>query len=314
MGEGRLSGTEQADSLLLYAPGDLRWVHADLTPPGPGEVWLSTLAGAVSVGTELALFRGDAREAEARPYPLMTGYESLGRVVAVGEGVTAVQLGTRVVATYGHRTGACVPAKNLMPVPDDIPDEIALLAVLSNDASRGVGKLRLNPDDPVLITGAGTIGLLALHRLRWLGLTVDVVEPLAPRRALALSLGARSAFLPEALPELTYAAGVECSSVQAAFALLQRHLRPEGQLCVLADGNIEPLTLTPEFHSRELSVVASSDGQDYPGHARAFFNHWRETRAPLAGLFTWRVAASRLPEAFARMLVDAPVKVFVSYA
>ncbi|CAA9565846.1 MAG: hypothetical protein AVDCRST_MAG86-1049 [uncultured Truepera sp.] len=314
MGEGRLKETGQADSLLLYAPKDLRWLRADLTPPGSGEVWLSTLAGAVSVGTELALYRSDARGAEAHPYPLMTGYESLGRVVAVGEGVTAVEVGTRVVATYGHRTGACVPAKNLMLVPDDVPDEIALLAVLSNDASRGVGKLRLNRGDPVLITGAGTIGLLALHRLRWLGFTkVDVVEPLAPRRTLALSLGARSVFLPEALPEPTYTAGVECSSAQAAFALLQRHLRPEGQVCVLADGNIEPLTLTPEFHRRELSVVASSDGEDYPGHARAFFDRWRETKAPLDKLFTRRIAAADLPEVFGEMLESPPVKVFVSY-
>ncbi len=253
-----------ADSLLLHAPRTPAWVRAELTPPGPGEVWVETLAGAISVGTEGPLYRGDARAAVVRAYPLMTGYESLARVVAVGEGVKDVNSGDRVVATYGHRTAACVRADTLMHVPKDVPDEVALLAILSNDASKGVGKLNLNAHDVVLITGAGTLGLLALHRLCWLGVAADVVEPLASRRALASAFGARSVFAPEDVPvDATYAAGLECSSRESAFAALQRHLKPNARLCVLADGNLEPLTLTPEFHSRELSVVASSGGEDY---------------------------------------------------
>lgn len=303
-----------ADSLLLHAPRDLRWVRDELPPPGPSEVWLNTVAGAVSVGAEGPLYRGDARGAGARPYPRMTGYESLARVVAAGAGVTALEPGSRVVSTYGHRTAACVPAAGLMVVPDDVPDEVALLAILSNDAGKGVGKLKPGCEDSVLITGAGTIGLLALHRLRWLGFTrVDVVEPLESRRALARALGARATFPPEALTDASYAAGVECSSAQAAFAVLQRHVQPGGHICVLADGNLEPLILTPDFHTRELSVVASSDGEDYPGHAQAFFNHWRETKVPLDKLFTLRVSAGDLPKTFERMLTDPPLKVFVSY-
>lgn len=278
-------------------------------------MWLETLAGAVSVGTEGPLYRGSAREAEPRPYPLMTGYESLARVVRVGGGVKDVQVGARVVSTYGHRTAACVPKRGLMLVPDDIPDDIALLAILSNDSSKGVGKLNLNRDDAVLITGAGTIGLLALHRLGWLGVkNIDVLEPRLERRELALKLGARSVFSPETLPrDARYAAGVECSSRQAAFAALQRHLEPHGQICVLADGNLEPLTLLLEFHARELRIVGSSDGEDYPGHAAAFFSRWRETKAPLHELFTLRVTAEDLPGVFAGILEDAPLKVLVSY-
>ncbi len=301
-----------ADSLLLHAPRRLAWVRAELTPPGPGEVWAETLAGAVSVGTEGPLYRGDARATQMPSYPLMTGYESLARVVEIGEGVD-LKRGDRVVATYGHRTAARVRADTLMRVPEDVPVEVALLAILSNDTSRGVGKLK--PNDAVLVTGAGTIGLLTLHRLRWLGVAADVLEPLASRRSLALALGARSVFAPEALPaDLIYAAGVECSSRQSAFATLQRHLKPNARICVLADGNLEPLTLTPEFHTRELSVVASSDGEDYPAHAAAFYNYWLETRAPLTNLFTRRVSASDLPNAFGQLLIDPPVKIFVSYA
>lgn len=141
----------------------------NVRPPASNEVWLETLAGAVSVRTEAPLYRGSAREAEPRSYPFMSGYESLARVVRVGKNVENVQVGKRVVSTYGHRTAACVPTEGLMPVPDDVPDHTALLAVLSNDLSKGVRKLALNRDSSVIIAGAGTIGLLTVHRLRWLG-------------------------------------------------------------------------------------------------------------------------------------------------
>lgn len=286
-----------------------------MPPPGPGEVVVRTLAGAVSVGTELPLFTGRARRGKAPVYALMTGYESLARVVQVGEGVDRALLGRRVLATYGHRTAARLGATTLIPVPDDVPDEVALLAILSNDASKGVGKLSLTSTSKVLITGAGTLGLLALHRLRWLGVgAIDVVEPLSARRDLARRLGARAAYAPDELPGRFYDAGVECSARASAFSLLQRTMRRGGQLCVLSDGNVEPLVLDTAFHERELSVVASSDGEDYPGHAEAFWVRWRETRAPLGSLFEWRVAASELPEAFERAATGAPpVKIFVSY-
>ena len=297
--------------LLLYGPRDLRWTDGELKPPKAGEVWLETLAGSISVGTEGPLYRGDARSVSPPSYPLMTGYESLAQVVRVGENVN-VRVGEKVVATYGHRTAACVPASKLMRVPEGVPDETALLAILANDSGKGVGKLRLNSDDTVLITGAGTIGLLALYRLRWLGFQADVVDPDSKRRELALELGARKVV---SLDELTgeYAAGVECSSRQAGFATLQRHLKPGGQVCILADGNIEPLTLTPEFHARELSIVASSDGEDYPGYAKTFLEHWLGTRAPLDKLFTLRISARELPKTFERLNAEKPIKVFVNY-
>jgi alcohol dehydrogenase len=245
----------------------------------------------------------------------MTGYESLARVAHVGEGVDTALLGKRVLATYGHRTAALLDAEDCILVPDEIPDEVALLAILSNDASKGVGKLALGPTSKVLITGAGTLGLLALHRLRWLGVeVVDVVEPLPARRDLALRLGARAALAPDEPPVTPYDAGIEGSARASAFSLLQQVIKRGGQLCVLSDGNVEPLVLEPHFHERELSVVASSDGEDYPGHAEAFWAHWRGSKAPLEALFEWRVTASELQKAFERAAAGPPpVKILVSY-
>jgi alcohol dehydrogenase len=203
-------------------------------------------------------------------------------------------------------------------VPETISDELAILAILTCDMAKGVRKLRPLPEEQALVTGAGAIGLLTLFILKAYGVArVDVVEPLPERRALALRLGAARALAPDELAGEgeDYALACECSSRDAAFALLQRHLKREGRLCVLADGTIEPLTLIPAFHEKELSIVGSSDGWDYPVHAAWYFEELQRHPAPLEQLFDLEIAREQLPQTFAG-LADGRIqalKVLVRY-
>jgi alcohol dehydrogenase len=305
-------------SLLLHAPHHLAWQAEALPPLGPRDVLVRTIAGAVSIGTELPLYRGDSRGAHQPAYPLMTGYESLAEVLTCGADVKELAPGDRVVATYGHRTIAVLDEARAIPVPIDIPDQLALLVILACDAAKGVTKLEPHAEDKTLITGAGTIGLLTLFNLRANGaLDVDILEPGAARRALALAFGARNVFDPAADRPLddTYRYGFECSSRDAAFGLLQAAMAREGRICILADGNVEPLTLAPAFHAKELTIVGSSDGLDYQQYALWFWERLRDGIAPLERLFEQQVDARELPglfEELARSQV-APVKVFVRY-
>src|SRR5260370_39755201 len=94
------------DSLLLTAPRHLEWVPEELPELEPHEVLVQTRAGAISLGTELPLYCGTSRHTKSRPYPYMTGYESLGTVIICGSAVQRLHPGDRVVAFYGHRTHA----------------------------------------------------------------------------------------------------------------------------------------------------------------------------------------------------------------
>ena len=308
----------QRHSLLLHGPRHLAWVADNMPSPGPHELLVRTVMGAVSVGAELPQYRGDARGAHVPHYPHMTGYESLAEVIACGEHATQFKPGERVIAFYGHRTAAIVSAARAVPVPAGVSDQLALLVILGCDAAKGVGKLAAHPHDMVLIAGAGTIGLLALFNRRARGIqAVDVLEPQATRRALALELGARTAIDPATNqpPAESYQLGIECSSRDTAFAALQDALVREGRICILADGNLEPLTLAPAFHAKELAVVGSSDGLDYREYARWFWQHAPGYRTALERLFEQRVAAHDLPKLFERMARGeiAPLKVLVHY-
>ncbi len=306
-------------SLNLIAPQQLAWTPDTLPPLGPHDLLLETQAGAISIGTELPHFRGDSRGTLPPGYPQMTGYENVAIVQRRGTAVITPPLGARVVATYGHRTHAVVPRAKAIVVPDDLSDAAAILLILSGDVATGINKLGTPPPEPVLITGAVAIGLLAVFVLRALGIqAIDVIEPYAERRTLALAYGARRAVAPDAVTKLdnSYTSGVECSSRDAAFALLQARLAPHGRICVLADGNLEPLTLTPAFHRHQISVVGSSDCPDYHAHARWYFPLAQRHSATLERLFSHRITAEDLPATFAALASGAlnPVKVLVRYS
>jgi alcohol dehydrogenase len=304
-------------SLLLTAPHQLEWMTEDLPTPGVNEVLVQTTAGAVSIGTELPQYQGTERQIVAREYPRMLGYESLGTVIAGGSAVRRLERGDRVIAFYGHRTYALVEEANAIRVPLGVSAALALLVILTCDVTKGIRKVAPLPDEPVLVTGAGAIGLLTLWTLRATGVrAIDVVEPLANRRALARRLGARRAVRPEAarLRE-AYPVAFECSSRQAGFALLQERVAAGGRICVLADGNLEPFTLTPSFHSKELSIVGSSDGWDYQQHAHWYFEQIKDGAPVLEELFDAHVSRDDLSTLFAQMArrERTPVKALVHY-
>ena len=303
-------------ALLLTAPRASTWQTQPLRPLQKDEVLVRTLCSAVSVGTELPLFTGGSRNPAHVSYPKMTGYETYGVVEAVGESVLDYRVGDNVVAFEGHVTHAVLSASRLIPVPEGIDPRSALLVILSNDVKKGVLNVALQPDERVLVTGAGAIGLLTLFVLKALGVEhVDVVDPLRERLELARALGADNVFTPEEVEssQTAYAAGLECSSRNAAFSLLQNKLQTNGRICILADGNLEPLELTPQFHQKELRVMGSSDGEDYAEHARWFFA--LPDLSKLTALFDLEVDAEALPETFARMARGElqPVKVLVRY-
>jgi alcohol dehydrogenase len=308
----------QRQSLLLTAPRELRWVGEDLPPPGPGEVLVATRTGAISLGTELPHFRGNSRASHPDTDPRMTGYENVGIVQACGAGVEQLRPGDRVVCTYGHRTHAVIPARRAVPVPADLGDDLAILNILSGDVATGIARLGTPPPASALVTGAGTIGLLAIFVLKALGVpAVDAVEPEAARRDLALALGARRALAPEEIgpPDEVYDAGVECSSRAAACTLLQRQMRHGGQIVSVADGNVEPLVLDSLFHERELTVCGTSDCPDYHAHARWYFAHIGPATTALQRIFDLQIIAADLPSTFARLADGAAqaIKVLVHY-
>ena len=312
------NGEHIASCLYLTAPGRLEWISEELPPVGPYDVLVQTSAAAISIGSELPLYTGNARSGCLPRYPRSMGYESVGVTVACGSEVQRVQCGERVVAFYGHRTRAVVPETQVIVVPDGVSDELAILSILTCDTAKGVRKITPRPEEAALITGAGAIGLLTLFILRAYGVAqVDVLEPQVERHALAHLLGAQHVWRPQDMPVKSreYSLAFECSSRNEAFVLLQKQAQQQGRICITADGNIEPLVLTPDFHAKELQIVGSSDGWDYHRHAAWYFRHVQQHATHLEQLFELYIARDELISVFEQLAQGTirPVKICVSY-
>lgn len=134
--------------------------------PGAGEALVRVhAAGLNPVDWKIAAYPA-AAEAFGVPVPGGYGHDFAGVVAAVGDGVSEVAIGDRVV---GGARGAAVadytvlPAAALTVVPDAVPLAVAAtLPIAGRTAVAAIGRLGLGPDDTVLIGGAaGGVGILA---------------------------------------------------------------------------------------------------------------------------------------------------------
>ncbi|PTA67255.1 theronine dehydrogenase [Deinococcus arcticus] len=280
--------------LTVTAPMTFAWEDLAAVAPGPGEVRVRTHLSALSVSSELAV-------AQRGPFPAALGDQTLGVVDEAGAN-TALQPGTRVITTLGHAAWGLHPEGRVIPIPAHVPDPVALCAVLGEETHKGLRKVAPHPGEQVLVAGAGLLGLLTVFNLTRRGFEgVTVLEPQAERRRLALTFGAAQACAPGTLPHDAFDVGVDCSASPAGFAELMGHLRPRGRCAVLADGNWGALTLPPAFHTRELQLVTSSDGEDYAAYARWL---WHHPESLLAGLFPVTVHPAQLPALYPRLLTS----------
>lgn len=139
-----------------------------------------------------------------------------------------------------------VPENCLLPVPDDIEDSLAPLLLdtigTSAHAVRFVSRV-VPPGEsgPVLVTGAGPVGLGVILALRDAGYSeIHVSDPNAERLAIAQTFGAQS--YPVGDTGKRFALIMECSGAHAARNLGIELVLPRGAL-VLVGENAAPWTI-----------------------------------------------------------------------
>ncbi|OLC17392.1 MAG: hypothetical protein AUH29_01975 [Candidatus Rokubacteria bacterium 13_1_40CM_69_27] len=209
---------------LVYPAWDVLEIRDVPEPsPGPGEVVLRVAAVGIC-GSELEAV---ASRSPRRTPPLIMGHEFCGEVAAVGEGVTDLRVGDRVVSSSVIPCGRCaecrhgathlcpqrevfgmnrpgafaeriaVPASVVLPLPERVgPLEGALVEPLANAVHVWSLVTRRFPETVVVI-GCGAIGLMALQVARAGGaLTLIAVEINEARLEMAHAVGAEPVFNP----------------------------------------------------------------------------------------------------------------------
>ncbi|MEM6927757.1 MAG: medium chain dehydrogenase/reductase family protein [Myxococcota bacterium] len=174
-------------------PEELRVVsRGPLPEPGRGEVLIAVEAASVQF-TDTVIRRGLYHD--AGPAPLTPGYDVVGRVHAVGEGVEPWTIGDRVADLT--KTGGCAThivraSEGLVRVPDSLdPAEATALSLSGVTAYQMLFRqARVRPGHRVLVQGGnGGVGWFALQLLAARGITTWTTARPAHHAALR-ALGA----------------------------------------------------------------------------------------------------------------------------
>ena len=275
-------------ALVLDQPGSFRVAEVPDPAPGPGEIVVKVDYCGIC-GTDLHILAG---EFPPTPYPITPGHEFAGVVVAVGSAVKPdVPVGARVAVDPSLYCGYCrrcragrdnlcenwaaigdtvsgafaeyvaVPAVNAYLLPDHVDAQSGAMAEPLACAVHGVRRLGPVAGDPVVITGAGTMGLLLLQVLVHSGAgPVTVVDRVADRLDVARKLGA--ADVVDSLDLLAgerFAVAVDATGVATVISAVSGLLDRGGRLLVFG---VSPASDTVRFspfrvYNDEITITGS---------------------------------------------------------
>lgn len=204
-------------AVVFHSDRSVSLDHLPDPDPGPGEVVLAVKASGIC-HTDIEILRGNYG---ASAFPLVPGHEYAGEVVALGAGVTSVQVGDRVVVDPNIGCGTCracrrgrvnlcdalgaygvtrnggfaelsvVAADKVIAIPG-MPWDVAALAEPLGCVLNGLSTLDGRQCETAMVFGAGPIGLLMALALKWRGTkTVTVVDLSEDRLRLVQDLGLR---------------------------------------------------------------------------------------------------------------------------
>jgi 2-desacetyl-2-hydroxyethyl bacteriochlorophyllide A dehydrogenase len=195
-------------SLYFTGPCQVELREEPLAAPGPGRVLVRTLMSAISPGTEMLIYRGQApREMAADAtlaalpgslaFPLKYGYAAVGRVAALGPEVAPTWQDRLVMAFQPHEDSFLAAPEELLPVPPGLSPEDAVFLPNLETAVTLVLDGRPLIGEKAAVFGQGIVGLLLTALLARFPLAKLVTLDRHPNRRLASeSLGAHASLDP----------------------------------------------------------------------------------------------------------------------
>jgi NADPH2:quinone reductase len=223
-------------------------------------------------------YRRGFRMHQAVSLPLTPGHEGAGVVSAVGEGVTGVRPGDRVVFSGQHRLGTykqkmLLPAVSLVPVPADFGLKLAVAVLNQGQTAHYLchDAYEVKAGDRVLVhAGAGGVGSNLVQMAKMLGAYVYATVSSDDKADVARDLGADKVIV---YTKIDFAEEImkdtEGKGVHAIFDAIGGDVLPKGLTCLARRGHLltyarcAGLGVSQQSSGRRLFAPRRSD--DPPG-------------------------------------------------
>ena len=298
----------QANAIVFQQPKSLAIKGLPLPDMGATDVQVQVEFSGISTGTERLLWEGSMPAFPGMGYPLVPGYETVGRVVAAGEQAT-VAIGTRVYVPGsqcfqearnlfgGSASRLIVPSARAMPIEESLAERGVLFALAATAYHAHSAPGTQQPD---LIVGHGVLGRM-IARLAVLAGTKPVVWDTNPaRRTGAVGY---EVIDPSDDSRRNYKCICDVSGVGALLDDLISRLAPGGEV-VLAGFYDAPLSFVfPPAFMREARIRIAA--QWSPPDLAAVIALAGDGRLSLDGLITHHHDATQADAAYRTAFGDA---------
>ncbi|MEV0264006.1 Zn-dependent alcohol dehydrogenase [Streptomyces sp. NPDC050617] len=294
-----------------------------------------------------------------QPAPFVPGHEGAGEVLDVGDGVSGLAQGDRVLVCWLPACGTCPSCKRgqsqlcltgfmnagtpnfkrpggdvfgfagtgtfteevvvgagcAVPIPDDVPYEIA--ALIGCGVTTGLGAVfntaKVEAASSVAVIGCGGVGLSVVQGARAGGAAqIVAVDPVASRREAALRFGATEAVAPDGLADakarITGGEGFdyvfEVVGKSATARTAYENTRRGGTLCVVGAGAMDDtfqVNMFELFFDEKRILPSLYGGGDVLRSYERSIALWRAGRIDLEGLITHRVRLTEINDALDQM-------------
>jgi len=317
---------------------------------GPSDVKIRVKKTAIC-GTDVHIWNWDEWSAATVPTPMITGHEFCGVIEEVGASVTKYAPGQRV-SGEGHVTcGACrncragrghlcrntlgvgvhrpgcfaeyvvIPEANVVPIPDDISDEIASIFDPFGNAVHTALSFDLVGED-VLVTGAGPIGVMGALVAQRAGARKVVITDINDERLeIARTLGVEYCVNPserglaEVMPEIGmtegFDVGLEMSGAAPAMRDMIDVMNNGGKIALLG---IAPVAFAVDWNKVIFKMLTIKGI-----YGREMFETWYKMIGLVQGgldltpLITHRLPADEFSHGFELMRQGACGKVVLDW-
>lgn len=202
-----MSDFKSCKAIVMERPREVALRDVKLTEPRENAVIAQTEFSAISTGTDMKTYLG-LQPAETVYYPLVPGYENIGRVIEVRDPNSTFKVGDRVAINECRKFGdvcgawgggthisikdsftASSPFDYMVKIPDNVSDRDAVLAYLPCVSLKGLRKISpyICNGHTVVVVGAGMIGIsmIQLVKIMYPDCRVICIERNEFRRSIA---------------------------------------------------------------------------------------------------------------------------------
>ncbi|MFJ3972465.1 Zn-dependent alcohol dehydrogenase [Streptomyces parvus] len=294
-----------------------------------------------------------------QPAPFIPGHEGAGEVVDVGDGVTGLSAGDRVLVCWLPACGECPSCKRgqtqlclagfmnagtpnfkrpggdvfgfagtgtfteevvvgagcAVPIPDDVPFEIAALigCGVTTGLGAAINTAQVEAGSSVAVIGCGGVGISTIQGARVRGAAqIVAVDPVASRREAALRFGATEAVAPDELADakqrITGGEGFdyvfEVVGKSATARTAYETTRRGGTLCVVGAGAMDDtfqVNMFELFFDEKRILPSMYGGGDVLRSYERAIALWRAGRIDLESMITHRVRLDGINDALDQM-------------